>query len=209
MSKAVLILGLMLSLNSSVSARTIILKNHSWPITDISLTPYHDQHILRSLKTDWDPQALEEDLAHLYSFQIQRKFGISTAKIFLFEKPNLTHTAVLINESESLLALDHHQQRFIHIDDWIFQRSGRRCSELSNPSEQAILLMQINQFNPGNSCYFMIVPGHVWQRLELYPTSTPKDFSEEDLRKACYDSTTKSIFTRDGQACKKWIEKLK
>lgn len=205
MLKTTLTLGFLLIFSH---AHAVILKNHNWKLTDLAQTPYTDEQITNSLRKNWDLNADDEDLAHLYSYQIFKNFKVTTAKVFLFHKSHSSQSATLINERGNLLAFDHSNKNFVELEDWIFARSSRQCSQLVNPTAQAIFMIQMNQFNPGNNCYYMIVPAHVWQRLELYPTSIPKDFFEDDIVEACFNSIDRKLFKKDAKACRNWVQKL-
>lgn len=180
------------------------LPHHNWKLSDIADQRLSLEEIQRTLKTNWDKEASDINLAHLYAYQFWKITRLQTAKIFLFSNSPLAKVATVVNDSHHLYAFDHHEKRFLHIEDWKQKYSKMYCEELVNPSDETILKIQIGNFYPQDKCFYMIVPGHVYQQLELYPTSTPKDFEESDVVQACYDATDRKIFRRDEKRCRNW-----
>lgn len=193
----------------SFAAQGITLENHSWKLNDISKQQLTLEKMKQSLKTNWDHQASNEDLAHLYSYQLHKKFNINTAKIFLFTGNPSAQLATLVNDSNQFIAFDHQDKSFLHLPDWILKKAQSYCQEIKKPNEQIIFLMQIKRFKPANDqCYYLIVPGHIYQQTEIYPTSTPKDYLEGDVVDACYQATDRRLFKKDGKRCRSWVRKI-
>lgn len=190
-------------------AQAYSLTAHSWVLNDASRLNISNDQLIKGLRTKWDKEASPVDLAHLYSFQLHQKFKLNSAKVFLFSADSTTPVATVINDANHLMALDHQDKSFIHLQDWILKHAQSYCTELIHPNDQLILLMQINRFKPAaGQCYYMLVPAHVYQQLELYPTSTPKDFQFGDIVEACYQSTDRKLFKKDRKSCESWVKKL-
>lgn len=195
---------LVLSFFNQAQAHT--LKNHSWVLSDMGKINIGSEQIKKSLKTNWDNEASSEDLAHLYAFQLSKKFNLKTAKIFLFTG-STPWVSTVINEGNQLLTFDQREKSFLPLPDWMLKHSESYCTELLHPSDQVILLMQINRFKPSaGHCYFMIVPSHVYQQIELYPFSTPKELLHNDIVNACYNATDRKLFKKDKKRCESWVK---
>jgi len=193
----------------SLSAQAITLENHSWILNDISEQPLGLEQIQRSLKTNWDSEANSEDLAHLYSYQLYKKFGVSSGKVFLFSGKPSAQVATLINYSNQLMVFDHQQKKFLSLSEWPILETQKNCLEIMNPNDQIIFLMQTKRFKPSNgNCYYMIMPGHIYLQEELYPFTTPKDYFESDIVNACFSATDKRLFKRHKKRCASWVRKL-
>ncbi|MFA5583383.1 MAG: hypothetical protein WDA09_04135 [Bacteriovoracaceae bacterium] len=193
----------------SLSVQAITLENHSWILDDISEQSLSIEQIQHSLRTNWDREADSVDLAHLYSYQLDKKFEISSGKVFLFSGDPSAQVATLINDSNQLMAFDHQQKKFLNLSDWLISKAQKNCLEIMNPSDQIIFLMQTKRFLPSNGdCYYMIQPGHIYQQEELYPYTTPKQYFESDIVDACFSATDRRLFKKDRKRCISWLRKL-
>lgn len=179
------------------------LAGHSWTLTDVTEKRLSLDGLERTLKTNWDREASTDDLAHLYAFQLWKKSQIQTAKIFLLSESTKAIVATVVNDTHHLYAFDHIEKKFIHIEDWKHKYSKGFCEELINPSTATIF--KIQEYYPKDHCLYMIVPSHIYKQVELYPTSTPKDFEEDEIAEACYQATDRKLFRRDHKRCRNWV----
>lgn len=203
MPQTVLLLMLWLFFNH---AQAHTLKNHSWVLSDMANLHVSQEEIKNSLRSKWDHEASSEDLAHLYAFQFFKKFKLTTAKIFLFTG-STPWVSTVLNDSNQLLTFDPLEKSFLPLHDWILKRAENNCSELIHPSDQVIFLMQINRFKPSaDHCYYMLVPSHVYQQIELYPFTTPKELLHSDVVDACYHATDRKLFKKDKKRCESWVK---
>ncbi len=208
-SRTYLFLGLVFFSNLFAYADTVFIKNHSWALSDINSFGFTQEDIIKSLRTNWDREALDQDLAHLYSYQIFKKFNVTSGKIFLFTDYAKSNVATFINDDREIFVFDHQEKVFHPFYYWISKYSdNKRCYELANPSEETTLKMQINRFNPGENCYYVITPGYFWQQLEIYPTSLPRDYLINDIIDACFEASDRKLFRKDRKRCQYWAEKI-
>lgn len=134
---------------------------------------------------------------------------MTSGKIFLFTDFAKSKVATFINDNREIFVFDHQEKVFHPFYYWISKYSNnKRCYELANPSEETTLKMQINRFNPGENCYYVITPGYFWQQLEIYPTSEPRDYLINDIVDACYEASDRKLFRKDRKRCQYWAEKI-
>ena len=207
-TRAYLLLALCFISSFYSHAESIFVKNHTWSLSDINSIGFTQEDIARSLRTNWDKEALDRDLAHLYSYQIFKKFNVTSGKIFLFTEYGKSKVATFINDDRDIFIFDHQEKSFVPFYKWIAKYSERRCFEMVNPSNEIILKMQINRFDPGSSCYYVITPGTFWQQLEIYPNADFRNYELEDIVDACYEATDRKLFRRDRKRCKTWVDKI-
>lgn len=192
----------------SLSSWALVLNAHSWQTTDISEKRISLDHLERTLKTNWDREASSEDLAHLYAYQIWKKSQIKTAKAFLLSNSTKAIVSTLVSDAHHLYAFDHQAKKFMHFEDWKQKYSPVHCEELVRPTDEIIFKIQIRHLQLQDQCLYMIVPAHFYEQLELYPSSTPKDFSESDIVQACYQATDRKLFRKDEKRCRSWMRNL-
>lgn len=178
-------------------AQDLGLRDYNYTVTDIARRGITKERIYQGLNRDFLKlgSSICSNRALIWAHDIQRQYGVQSAKIFLFytektgeasDKTWWYHVAPMVNENGTLWVVDGGFPRFVRQpllpNDWLKKFAGStNCKEITAADDDLIDRMFRKQTFPENTrhgtydCYYHIAAAPLWTPSTVAQHLTQRD----------------------------------